>query len=198
MGVDTSQKWRATKISMRSAVLDAVPHARVLDLFCGVDWASSMWAAVWQRAEAYLGCDWRWAAWDPRRRMVGRNRALVDVLDLQAFNVFDLDAYGSPIVLANMIARRRTWARGERGALVLTDGAHLKARMSGVSEVSLALGLPPTGTQREGYRAAVADWMTQWGERSGVREMSREVAAGPAGNSGGTLMLYTSMTFEGR
>src|SRR3990172_2102615 len=95
----------SAKVELRQRVLEAVQPARVLDLFCG---GRSLWRAVWQYAQDYVPCDvtpWTIAE---ASRFVCDNRRLLRSLDLHSFNVFDLDAFGSPWgQMAIPAARRR-------------------------------------------------------------------------------------------
>jgi len=117
------------KIELRRRVLEHVKPARVLDVFCGPE--GLMWAEAWREAESYVGIDRVWKPEDERRRFVGDNLRILRAIDLAPFNVFDLDAFGSPWKHAVILAERRRWAAGERGALVLTDGGLLGSKLGG-------------------------------------------------------------------
>jgi hypothetical protein len=138
----TDNTFAATpaKVEIRRNVLDAVgAPARVFDAFAG---PGELYSLVWSQAAAYTGCDVRWFN-DHRRMFVGDNRRVLRAIDLAAFNVFDLDAYGSPWEQAIIIAARRP-LHGERLGLVLTDGLEMQFKMNGVpAAVSLLTGLRP-------------------------------------------------------
>jgi hypothetical protein len=109
-----------SKVELRRRVLAAVAPARVFDAFCGL---GRLFAEVWSQADAYVGCDARpWSPAESLPRFVADNRRVLRCIDLHAFNVFDFDAYGSSWEQLLILAARRTWARGERGAVVITDG----------------------------------------------------------------------------
>ena len=123
------------KVALRRRVLAAIgeDQARVFDAFAG---SGSMHRAVWNRAAEYTGCDVRRFG-GTRRAFVADNMRVLRAVDLAAFNVFDLDAYGSPWKQATIIAARRELQPGERIGLVFTDGAPMRARL-GAIEAGLA------------------------------------------------------------
>ena len=181
------------KVAMRQRILEQVKPANVLDLFCG---HRTLWRQVWQFAENYVGCDARpWELTEPAR-FVCDNRRLLRCLDLSAFNVFDLDAFGSPWEQVIILAARRKWAAGERGALVVTDGSTLKTRwgqlpralalLIGVSETKM--GATTTGAE-EIRRIALAGFA----RRSGVKILRHWEATGPRP----ACLYYAAMCFEG-
>jgi hypothetical protein len=119
---------RSDKVALRRLVLEYMPSARVLDAFAG---SGSMYRKVWREADDYVACDQRWYP-DDRLAYVCDNRILMRAVDLQPFNVFDLDAYGSPWEQVAILCARRVVAPGEMLGLVLTDGSRLNLKMGGV------------------------------------------------------------------
>lgn len=81
---------------------------------------------------------------EPAGRLLGRQRRLPQLLcDLTRWNVFDLDAYGSPWRLWWIIAKRRPVEPNERVAVVFTDGASLRARLGRVERhIAHLAGVP--------------------------------------------------------
>lgn len=118
---DNNKYGKAAKIKIRQSALEylGASNAAVLDAFCGE--RGEMHAAVWHAASYYAGIDIRWLSTDKRRRYVGDNKTFIKHIDLQRYNVFDIDAYGSPWEILEIVARRRLWSAGERGALTFTD-----------------------------------------------------------------------------
>lgn len=109
----------AAKVEIRNHVLTNLEReAVVFDAFAGT---GKMFESVWHAAAGYVGCDETWHR-DDRRCFVCDNRRVLRCIDLKPFNVFDLDAYGSPWEQAIIIATRRPLDVGERLGLVLTDG----------------------------------------------------------------------------
>lgn len=170
--------------------LEHVGTARVLDAFCGT---GEMWSAVWRQADYYAGCDARdWDFTGPPR-FVCNNEILLRSIDLGQFNVFDLDAYGSPWVAAHIIGARRKWGTGERGALVLTDGSSMRTRFGGETR---GMGKPVAKNLRasdESERAALRNWIGV----AGVEVMAIHRATGN-GSGRGQRMTYTAVLFKGQ
>jgi hypothetical protein len=115
----------AAKIALRKTAAAWVEEPRVLDLYAG---PGILWNQVWKKSQ-YDGCDRDWFRNDPRRLWVADNLLLARALDLSRWNVFDLDAYGSPWRLWWIIAIRRQLQPGERVAVVFTDGTSMRARL---------------------------------------------------------------------
>jgi hypothetical protein len=110
------------KVDVRRRVLRAVGQpAAVFDAFAG---SGEMFSAVWKDADKYVGCDLKWAR-DGRKMFAADNRRVLRAIELGPFNVFDLDAYGSPWEQAIIIGDRRPVKAGEKLGLVLTEGAGL-------------------------------------------------------------------------
>lgn len=121
---------RASKVDLRKRVLEAVgAPARVFDAFAG---EGEMFRAVWRDATSYVGCDRR-AFWDDRSAFVADNRRVLRAIDLQRFNIFDLDAYGSPWDQAIIVAARRHIAPTERIGVVLTEVSGLALKMGNLT-----------------------------------------------------------------
>jgi hypothetical protein len=99
--------------------------ARVFDGFAG---SGRMHRDVWKDANHYVGCDMRWYR-DERIAYVADNRRVLRSIDLQEFNLFDLDAYGSPWEQIVIIAARRSVSAGELIGICMTDGSGLKLKM---------------------------------------------------------------------
>lgn len=109
------------KVAIRRNVLAAIAEASVFDAYAGT---GQMHEAVWKDAARYVGCDLKYLA-DARMMFVGDNRRVLRAIDLKPFNVFDLDAYGSPWETALIIADRRPVKAGELVGVVITEGAGL-------------------------------------------------------------------------
>jgi hypothetical protein len=120
--VDNGAKGKRAKIQIRSNVLDAIGGpAHVFDAFAG---SGTFYREIWHRAASYTGCDLRYFP-DDRRAFVADNRRVLRAIDLTPFNVFDLDAYGSPWAQAVIIAARRKVAPGETIGFVFTEAGLL-------------------------------------------------------------------------
>lgn len=183
----------SAKVELRQRVLEAVQPARVLDLFCG---GRSLWRAVWQYAQEYVPCDvtpWTIAE---ASRFVCDNRRLLRCLDLTAFNVFDLDAFGSPWEQMMILAARRCWKADEVGAVVITDGSTLKTRfgeLPGAMQVLCGF----TGRRIPATLAASDDLrrlaLAGFARRAGVRFVKQWEAIGPSPGK----LYYAALVFTG-
>lgn len=125
----------AQKIAHRRLLLQNIPGARVFDAFAG---SGKMHREVWHQASHYVGCDLKWYR-DNRSAFVAKNQRVLRCIDLQDFNIFDLDAYGAPWEQATIVAARRKLAPGERIGLALTDGSGLNLKMGTCSKALAAL-----------------------------------------------------------
>lgn len=183
------------KLEMRERVLEHVTPARVFDAFCGPD--GEMWRAVWSRAASYVGCDEVYVPFDPRRRFVGDNRRVMRAIDLQAFNVFDLDAFGEPWEQLTILAARRTWQDGERGAIILTwsdlktrwgYASHALASAAGLKTLKVGKGADLSVTPmaiRSFFRAANVKPVKSWSAR------------GSSTGRGSNKQSYSAIVFDG-
>ena len=194
MKTDNNPSALAAKVKLRLNVLAELNPARVLDCFCGT---GQMFDNAWRQAASYTGCDERpWSPADPVSRFVVDNRRLLRALDLQRFNVFDLDAYGSPWEQMMIIADRRRWAPGERGAVVLTDGSALRLKFGDIVPTpALRELLGAEGAQPGAASAALLLDRAEsaWLRRAGVRL----VRSWRATRKGGTEMRYSALVIEG-
>jgi hypothetical protein len=181
------------KVIIRDNVLAAVPTVRVFDAYCGP--VGEMHARVWRKAADYVGVDTAWRREDVRRRYVADAALVMRAVDLSHWNVFDIDAFGSPWDLAIILAARRRWAPGELGALVLTDGSDGKMRFGGFNAMAELVG-PAYSKHVRGdlQKSALRAWL----ERAGVVPEHMWNAQGYSGQVGSILMNYTAVVFRGR
>ena len=125
----------AQKIAQRRLLLQNIPGARVFDAFAG---SGKMHREVWHQAAHYVGCDLKWYR-DARTAFVAKNQRVLRCLDLSDFNIFDLDAYGSPWEQATIVAARRKLSINDRIGLALTDGSGLNLKMGTCQKALAAL-----------------------------------------------------------
>jgi hypothetical protein len=160
---------------------------------------------VWCSADDYLGIDKAWRPSDERHRLVGNNQRILRTIDLSSWNVFDLDAWGSPWEAAAIIAKGRTWAGAELGALILTDGGYQNSmfgrRSAGILEMTGKVGTSGHACGMNSAAAASDAALLEWMSRSRVRpvKMARKTMAlqERGGGSGGAPMVYTAVIFGG-
>jgi hypothetical protein len=151
---DNSKPAEKAKARIREIVLAGIgeENARVLDCFAG---EGRMYQAVWKQAAGYVGIDRdQWFADDERVTFKADNLRVLRAIDLRNFNIFDLDAHGSPWHQAYIIAARRGVAPGERLGLAITDGLGLKMNMGGAEKAFAKLAhikthMPGMGAARE-------------------------------------------------
>lgn len=195
---DNHAKAVPVKVALRRealALVGGADRARVLDLFAG---AGEMHRKVWHEAAGYLGGDrlLEKALAHPEPCHHAQARVLLGNLDLERWNVFDLDAYGSPWSEVTLLAARRRLAVGERVALVLTDGAPRRAMLGHtVRALARLAGVPEDAAgahQRwaELGRAGLAEAARRMGGRLVVL---RQAAGGP----GSRGMWYAVAALEG-
>lgn len=178
------------KVRLRLNVLECVRPARVFDAFAGL---GGMYLQAWSKAESYIGCDERdWSPSETHKRFVGDNRLVMRAVDLQRFNVFDLDADRSPWDQMWILLHRRTWAPGEVGAVVLTDGSAKQRTMGG--SMARILGTKPATFPRatvEHARALHTLALKRWCQEANVAPRRLWQAAGKS------KALFTACVFEG-
>lgn len=185
---------KSAKVEMRRRVLAAIgaDQARVFDAFAGT---GEMYREVWRAASAYVGCDLEWFR-DARPAYVADNLRVMRALDLAEFNVFDLDAFGSPWEQALILAARRTVAPGERIGVVLTEGSGMNLKFG---------GMPHALAQLAGIRVKTGG-MVRWQEElidraiAGLasRLNTTVEARWQAERTGGTTMRYCALVLVGR
>lgn len=185
-----------SKALIRRNVLEhlGADACRVLDCYCGP--TGEMWSRVWQNAASYTGIDkeWRGLA-DPRRRLVGDTTLLLRAIDLGPFNVFDVDCYGCPWPAMLMIQHHKVWEPGERGAVIITDGAFIKSALGGMPH-ALAQALGRTSRTsiagRKSYdeirRLALQRWLDA--------QRLEPIAGWQAQIRKGSQMYYGALVFE--
>lgn len=187
---DNAPSAYGAKVRLRELALGHVGTASVLDCFCGL---GEMHTAVWRKADRYVGCDEQEWDFTGPPRFVCNNLMLLRALDLQQFNIFDLDAYGSPWEQAMIIASRRLWGPGENGAIVLTDGSSMRTRFGGSTRSMRVHGVGLRSSD-ESERTALAKWV----HASSVNVSAAHRAYSNGSGKGGQRMTYTVVLFEGQ
>ena len=101
---------------VREWIIKAIPEPNVLDLYCGKD--GMMWLHVWKHADSYFGVD-KNTPHNMARTVKMSAETAVSKFDLEKYNIFDIDTYSSPWVVARRILRKKSPGRF---ALSLTCG----------------------------------------------------------------------------
>ena len=101
----------------------------VLDCFCA---AGMLWERAYLKTPRYLGLDIRRFD-DERATIICDSRRYLRHVDvkLESFDLFDLDAFVSPMEHLAIICSRLRLKPGRRVGFVLTDGTGFNARMNG-------------------------------------------------------------------
>lgn len=192
--IHNSPRAAEAKLQLRRNVLAHVPTAHVFDAFCGP--VGEMYEGVWKAAASYVGVDVEWRLRDPRRRFVADNLLVMRSIDLQAFNVFDFDAFGSPWDQMATLLARRTWSAGEVGAVVLTDGGERDARCGELSaSIARLAGVETTQSHCSpaGYAIARRFATKRWIDAAKVRPLK----SWDAKADGPSAIYYSAIVFEG-
>lgn len=123
-GVKTNNAKTSAKREIRMRALESISSPAVLEVFCG---AGEMYESVWENANTYLGID-KVKFFDKRNTICGDAVKAVSTIDLSGYNVFDIDAYGSPYEVLDIVTRRMDKALGEY-YFVITDGVSMDLRL---------------------------------------------------------------------
>lgn len=126
-GKKTDNASYPAKRLIRKDVFGIHDDVRVLEVFCG---SGIMYRDVWKDAEKYKGIDKR-KFFDERDLICGDSMKALTLVDLNGFNVIDIDAYGSPYNELNYIIENMRF--DERKTFVITDGSSMDLRMGRIS-----------------------------------------------------------------
>lgn len=128
-GVKTNNAKTSAKRTIREQVLNEIKKPSVLEVFCG---AGEMYNDVWHKADNYTGID-KVKQFDDRHTICGDARKALRVVDLEQYNIFDIDAYGSPYeVLLDILPR--VSRNFDRVGFVLTDGIAMDLKLGRISK----------------------------------------------------------------
>lgn len=193
---DNHQEAMPGKLALRREALAMVSQPRVLDLFAG---RGMMYRAVWHEAAAYVGSDkdLNQVLRHPAACHHAPASILLRALDLSAFNIFDLDAYGSPWEEVTILAARRRLVPGERVAVVITDGSPRRAMLGLVAHALAALAgvEPETHGAHRRWPILVRQAMGEVARRMGGRLSELRQATGSLGKRG---MWYGLAALDGQ
>lgn len=189
---DNHAAAKGAKVAIRENVLSHIKGARVFDGFAG---SGEMFRAVWHKADAYCGCDMRFFMDDDRFAYVGDNRRVMRVVDLSPFNIFDLDAYGSPWEQVTILAANRKLRPGEMVGLILTDGGSLAARSNSFPHALAALAGLRVGLS--GYSRIFDNAIDRAIHETARRMNAKLVKRWQAIGKSGAAVRYNGLVFEG-
>ena len=184
---------RPAKVEIRRNILDVLGRdVAVFDAFAG---AGEMYRYVWNEARGYVGCDLEWHR-DKRLAFVADNRRVMRSIDLARFNVFDLDAHGSPWEQAVILAARRRVAHGERIGLAITEGTGINMKRGNLTHALSQLCGLTSGL------AGMMRWQDEIMARAIVglaRRMHCDIEAQwQAKGKSGAAVIYAGIVLRGR
>lgn len=131
-GVKTDNAKITAKKEIRENVLSMIKErgsANIIEVFCGT---GEMYQSVWKRADKYLGID-KLKFFDERTTICGDALKALLTIDISEFNIFDIDAYGSPYDCLSIITDKLIGRKGIIG-FVITDGSGMDLKMGNISK----------------------------------------------------------------
>lgn len=123
-GKKTNNAKTDAKKKIRLKILNSISSPSVLEVYCG---SGDMYYDVWSKADNYLGID-KNKYFDKRATICGDAIKAVSTIDLSEFNIFDIDAYGSPYDVLKIIMQRIPKNKNKYG-FVITDGISMDLRL---------------------------------------------------------------------
>lgn len=123
------------------------------------------------------------------------NHRVLRLINLLHFNIFDLDAFGSPWEQAYIVSARRTLSPGERFGLVITDGSSLNLRFGAFpTALGLLANISHKASGLAKHQAKIIDSaLDSVAARLGGSIVERWQARGKKGSS----MRYIGLVLEG-
>jgi hypothetical protein len=128
-GVKTNNAKTNAKQQIRESALCAIDGEKyTLEVYCG---AGEMYQSVWHQSDIYMGID-KVKFFDERNTICGDARKAIRLVDISKFNIFDIDAYGSPYeILADILP---LVGCHKKIAFVLTDGTNMDLKLGRISK----------------------------------------------------------------
>ena len=126
-GVKTNNAKTNAKQILRESIFDNIRDARVLEVYCG---SGEMYNAVWNKAQKYTGID-KVKYFDERHTICGDAEKAIRLVDVNDYNVFDVDAYGSPYEILDFIVKKIDLNYKKIG-FVVTDGVNMDLKLGRV------------------------------------------------------------------
>lgn len=124
-GVKTDNAKTQAKRDIREFTLHNIRSAHVLEVYCG---GGEMYRDIWREADSYTGVDNK-KYFDERHTICGDAEKVVSAIDLGSFNVFDIDAYGSPYEVLDIITNRIRASEHKKIGFVITDGIEMDLKL---------------------------------------------------------------------
>lgn len=180
------------KLAVRRWLLSQVDTPQVLDLYCGA--SGQMWQGVWREATTYLGVDKNTPHSHATTMRMSAERA-VQSLDLDTYNLFDVDTYSSPWAVARKVIKRR--GPGQFG-LALTVGEARGLRNGNSNEI-VRRSIGASGLSDYRLLGRYQDLVTGLMIRSLIEIPGISLSAGRIGKGvGNNPMVYIGLLLDNR
>lgn len=128
-GVKTNNARGTAKAEIRESVFNLLDGERnTLEVFCG---AGEMYRSVWHKSDRYTGID-KQKYFDERHTVCGDALKALRLVEISKYNIFDIDAYGSPYEALQYILK--FVGDHKKVAFVLTDGTNIDLKMGRLSK----------------------------------------------------------------
>jgi len=126
-GVKTNNAKTDAKQKLRESVFLNMKNSNVLEVYCG---SGEMYNAVWYKAEKYTGID-KVKFFDKRHTICGDAEKAIRLVDINDYNIFDIDAYGSPYEILDYIVGKID-LKNKKIGFVVTDGVNIDLKLGRV------------------------------------------------------------------
>lgn len=191
----------SAKVELRRWLVEQLGgKPRVLDCFCA---KGTLWERAYESTPRYLGLDLRQFD-DVRRTIVCDSRRFLRHVDvrLEDFDLFDLDAFGSPLEHLAIICNRIRVERGRRVGFCLTDGTGMPVAMNSTSRGLLAyvgIAVHRRARVQLDYRHEIFGMALRKAlETAGLRQIAARRAERASGvHSKGREIVYLALVAEG-
>jgi len=186
-GVKTNNAKISAKKDIREFVMSQIAKQSVLEVFSGL---GEMYDSVWHKADDYQGID-KVKVFDSRDTLCGDAHKLIRRADVQRFNIFDIDAYGSPYEILDYITQ--TIRPCGDVAFVLTDGTNMDLKLGRVCKgIRNFVGIENHILKRASviHEDIIGMIAKEIARRLKMRIMSMRIAKGKTGSS----MRYWAIT----
>jgi nitrate reductase beta subunit len=128
-GISTNNTNNLSKEKIRQNIFDLFENKKnVLEIFCG---SGEMYRKVWKNADKYTGIDIIEQN-DERHTICGDSMEVLKKIDINEYNIFDIDSYGGPYEELNYILNNINTKQKEI-AFVLTDGSHINLALGHIN-----------------------------------------------------------------
>jgi len=130
-GVKTNNAKISAKKDLRNEIIRCAEISNVIEVYCG---KGEMFDLVWNKSDSYIGID-KVKFFDKRNTICGDAVSCLKQIDVTKYNIFDIDAYGSPYECISEIVRQLEASKNnDKLYFCVTDGLQIDMRMGRVSK----------------------------------------------------------------